>query len=166
MSEEQDPVSQRINFLIEQFDSGVRSRFASRIGMSAGMISDLFGKRKNKPGLEMLQKIAESFPQLRMRWLLTGEGEMLKSEESQNISSQTGQGLAPPGAGENSISPHFRRGDYGPALPLVAEDAPPYQSRPAGLDLVEKVAQHEADITQLRQQFAQLQAQLQKQSKK
>jgi hypothetical protein len=82
MSEQLDPVSQRIKILIDEFAGGVQLRFAKLIGAHQTTIHELFGKRQNKPGLALLQKIAEALPQLRLEWLLTGEGPMLKSAES------------------------------------------------------------------------------------
>ncbi|MDF7810740.1 LexA family transcriptional regulator [Hymenobacter sp. YC55] len=80
MSETQDSINQRIKTLIDQYAGGVQRRFAQETGLSTGMVSDLFGKRENKPGLEMLKKIANAYPQLRMRWLLLGEEPMTDVE--------------------------------------------------------------------------------------
>jgi repressor LexA len=80
MSEQLDPVSQRIKILIDEFADGVQLRFAKLIGAHQTTIHELFGKRQNKPGLTLLQKIADALPQLRMEWLVSGQGEMLKSD--------------------------------------------------------------------------------------
>lgn len=55
-----------------------KAEFEKIIGKSSGYI----GVLKNKagiPGADVLIKIAENFPSINLHWLLTGEGEMLKS---------------------------------------------------------------------------------------
>jgi repressor LexA len=84
------PISQRINFIIDELENGVQRQFALRIGARPGQISELFGERKSKPSSELLEKIAKAYPELRTDWLLKGEGDMLISADakiSQNISS-------------------------------------------------------------------------------
>lgn len=86
----QQPVHERLNFLIEQLANGVQARFAERVGVPTGTIGDILGKKKSKPGFELTGKILQAYPEVSERWLLTGEGEMLKSEISdsaQEISS-------------------------------------------------------------------------------
>jgi repressor LexA len=95
----EEPVSQRIKIVIDDFEEGVQRRFAMKIGANPTTISEIFGKRQNKPSVELLQKIADAYPQLRPEWLLLGEGEMLKSTTAnaipQKISSYpTGQSNA------------------------------------------------------------------------
>lgn len=79
MQNQEDLVSQRIKIIIDDFEEGVQRRFAIKVGANPTTISEIFGKRKNKPSVELLQKIADAYPQLRPEWLLLGEGEMLKS---------------------------------------------------------------------------------------
>jgi repressor LexA len=95
----EEPVSQRIKIVIDDFEEGVQRRFAMKIGANPTTISEIFGKRQNKPSVELLQKIADAYPQLRPEWLLLGEGEMLKSTNANAIppktsSYPTGQGNA------------------------------------------------------------------------
>jgi transcriptional regulator with XRE-family HTH domain len=52
--------------------------FADRIGSSQGSISNVIRDR-NKPSLGMLQGIARTFPDINLRWLITGEGSMYDS---------------------------------------------------------------------------------------
>jgi repressor LexA len=94
--EELSPISQRINFIIDELENGVQRQFALRVGARPGQISELFGERKSKPSSELLEKIAKAYPELRTDWLLKGEGDMVISadaENSQKISSY------PPGQG-------------------------------------------------------------------
>ena len=82
MSEELDPTSQRIKILIDEFAGGVQLRFAKLVGTSQTSIHELFGKRQNKPGLLLVKKILTALPQLRTEWLIAGQGDMLKSVNS------------------------------------------------------------------------------------
>jgi hypothetical protein len=86
----QQPVHERLNFLIERLAGGVQARFAERVGVPTGTIGDILGKKKSKPGFELTGKILQAYPEVSERWLITGEGEMLKhdiSTEHQEISS-------------------------------------------------------------------------------
>ena len=50
------------------------SQFADRTGIQRASVSHIISGR-NKPSLEVLQKIYEAFPELDIRWLMTGQGE-------------------------------------------------------------------------------------------
>jgi phage repressor protein C with HTH and peptisase S24 domain len=76
------PISQRINAIMEYFEKGVQRQFARQIGVAPGRVSELFGERKSKPTAEFLRKVASAYPQVHPSWLLLGEGQMLKSDES------------------------------------------------------------------------------------
>jgi hypothetical protein len=84
--EQLSPISQRINFIIDELENGVQRQFALRVGARPGQISELFGERKSKPSSELLEKIAKAYPQLRMDWLLRGDGEMTLSADAKNHS--------------------------------------------------------------------------------
>lgn len=64
------------------------ARFADIIGVQPATISHIIAER-NKPSLEFIQKMLISFPNLRPEWLITGEGNMYKSQNSQNEGSTT-----------------------------------------------------------------------------
>jgi phage repressor protein C with HTH and peptisase S24 domain len=85
--EEESPVYQRLNFLVDNLENGNQADFARRIGVRSGVVGDMFGKRRNKPSFDVLAKIVAAYPQLRVEWLLSGEGEMLKSATPPNTSS-------------------------------------------------------------------------------
>jgi phage repressor protein C with HTH and peptisase S24 domain len=80
MSEAQEPFHQRLNLLIEKLENGVQRRFAQKIGVLSGVIGDMLGKKKSKPGFDIVGKIVHAYPEINERWLLLGEGDMLKSE--------------------------------------------------------------------------------------
>ncbi|MBG8556189.1 XRE family transcriptional regulator [Hymenobacter guriensis] len=79
MEKQEHPISQRIRILIDSFADGNQRHFAEKIGITPSAISDLFGKRKNTPGTEMLQKIAAAYKNVSMDWLLNGEEPMIMS---------------------------------------------------------------------------------------
>lgn len=57
------------------------TQFADTIGVARPIISHILGGR-NKPSLEVVQKIITAFPDVSMPWLLTGQGAMVASEAS------------------------------------------------------------------------------------
>lgn len=55
------------------------TQFADTIGIGRPVVSHILSGR-NKPSLEVIQKIVDAFPDLALPWLLKGEGSMLTSE--------------------------------------------------------------------------------------
>ena len=53
------------------------SKFADEIGVQRSGISHILSGR-NKPSLEFIQKILSRFPEIRIEWLLNGNGQMYK----------------------------------------------------------------------------------------
>lgn len=70
--------------LIDEFAGGTQRRFAEKVGISPSVISDLFGKRKNSPGADLLYKIATAYPEVSMNWLIAGTGDMCPPEHRFN----------------------------------------------------------------------------------
>lgn len=58
------------------------TQFADTIGVSRPIVSHILSGR-NKPSLEVVQKIVGAFPDLSLRWLLNGEGRMVATEAPQ-----------------------------------------------------------------------------------
>lgn len=58
-----------------------QTAFENKVGWSRGHIS----KIKGAVGSDMIAKIAESFPELNIDWLITGKGNMLKKETDQLV---------------------------------------------------------------------------------
>ena len=54
------------------------SAFADQIGVPRSTISHILSGRNN-PSLEFIQKVLDTFPELRIEWLVRGEGNMVKS---------------------------------------------------------------------------------------
>jgi len=81
----------RIRQLLEQKQL-TPTQFADAIGVGRPVMSHILSER-NKPSLEVVQRIIEAFPEVSMPWLLKGAGEMLES------------GAKPQPAGFTSASP-------------------------------------------------------------
>ncbi len=79
----------RIRQLLEQKQL-TPTQFADAIGVGRPVMSHILSER-NKPSLEVVQRIIEAFPDVSMPWLLKGVGEMLesdaKSRPAANVSS-------------------------------------------------------------------------------
>ena len=65
--------------------SGLRiniSTFSQAIGYDSPVtISRIINGVTTKPGIDVFQRIKEIYPQVNLSWLLTGEGEMMRSPE-------------------------------------------------------------------------------------
>lgn len=71
-------LNERISKVIEHYNLSP-SEFADEIDVQRSSISHITSGR-NKPSLEFIIKIKSRFPEILWDWLVTGEGEMLKSE--------------------------------------------------------------------------------------
>lgn len=77
-----DSIGQRINKLVKHFSNGNNSDFAAKIGVNEANIRNYINDRV-EPKFNIIEKIANNF-EIDFVWLLTGEGEMLKSKVSNN----------------------------------------------------------------------------------
>ncbi|MGI4862394.1 MAG: S24 family peptidase [Janthinobacterium lividum] len=78
--EEKGTIAQRLIEMINFFSDGNKSAFGRITDLQSGVIAGFVGGRLNKPGFEVLQKLVTAYPQINERWLLLGEGEMLKGD--------------------------------------------------------------------------------------
>jgi len=70
----------RIKIWIES--KGLKSSsFADKIGVNRATISHILSGR-NKPSIDFLQKMISSFPDLNLNWIVSGEGFMNTSNET------------------------------------------------------------------------------------
>lgn len=72
----------RINELVSHFSNGNNSDFAKRVGINEANIRNYISG--TEPKFSFLEKVVTTF-EINYEWLLTGNGEMLKSEVSQPI---------------------------------------------------------------------------------
>lgn len=71
-------LNERISKVIE-YSGFTPSEFADEVDVQRSSISHVTSGR-NKPSLEFIIKIKSRFPEILWDWLVTGDGEMLKSE--------------------------------------------------------------------------------------
>lgn len=76
----EDTIKQRIIRYIKSKRISQR-RFETEAGLSNGFVNNIV----KTIGADKLRKISIAYPELNTDWLLTGEGEMLKGEEGQSV---------------------------------------------------------------------------------
>lgn len=70
-------VNKRVQYIIEQKQL-TSSKFADEIGVIRSSISHIISGR-NKPGLELLQKILNRYNEINSEWLILGKGEVFRN---------------------------------------------------------------------------------------
>ena len=70
-------MQERLNEIIEQ-KGLTATKFAALIGVNASTISHILAGR-NKPGFDIINNIAKTFPDIDLGWLITGNGSMYTS---------------------------------------------------------------------------------------
>lgn len=73
----ENTVKERLNSFIKSQNIG-QSKFEKKVGLSNGYVNNI----SKSIGAEKLQRILNIYPELNENWLLTGEGEMLKQNNS------------------------------------------------------------------------------------
>lgn len=58
-----------------------KSEWAELLDISPAIITHIY-KGRNKAGVDFVQKILKKMPQINERWLLLGEGDMIKSTDN------------------------------------------------------------------------------------
>ncbi len=71
-------ISERINQILHHYHLNA-GEFAQRLGVQKSSISHLLSGR-NKPSFLFITKLIEAFPEINIKWFLTGEGEMIESK--------------------------------------------------------------------------------------
>ncbi|OWP62580.1 hypothetical protein CDA63_13130 [Hymenobacter amundsenii] len=95
------------------------SQFADTIGVSRPVVSHILSGR-NKPSLEVVQKIVAAFPDLSLAWLLNGEGPMVPPAAEPPKRSTPPTATVPAG----QVGKATATAPVAPELPVVAP-APP-----------------------------------------
>jgi hypothetical protein len=86
---EQQPINQRIIFLLKSFKMSART-FSEAIGESPTNTQNYVGKRNAEPRASYLENILRHFATVNPLWLLIGEGEPFLSDKSETGTTQTG----------------------------------------------------------------------------
>lgn len=71
-------INGRISQIIDYYGLS-RYKFSKETGISEAVLLNIY-KGKNKPGFEFLEKLLHKYEAINANWLLTGEGEMLRSD--------------------------------------------------------------------------------------
>ncbi len=96
-------MKERVKTLITELELS-SSAFADRIGVPRSSISHILSGR-NKPSLELCQKILDAFPVVRTEWLVRGKGNMFDHQRNLFTSSPQGE-HASASQGEQASSLH------------------------------------------------------------
>lgn len=80
-----DSVKERLKEFLAYKGIG-QKRFSESCGLSAGFVNNIVNSIQPKT----LERISMQYPELNTTWILTGEGNMLKSDELQEQSTATG----------------------------------------------------------------------------
>ena len=75
-------ICDRINAIIQHENMNVSS-FARHIGVGDQTVRGVVVMRRNKPGYDFLLKVVRAFGWLDTDWLITGEGNMVRSLKQQ-----------------------------------------------------------------------------------
>jgi transcriptional regulator with XRE-family HTH domain len=75
-----DTFTKRIEVLLDYFGLSA-SAFADKLGVQRSGLSHLMSGR-NKPSLDLVMKITESFPEVDLYWLLNGDGQFPKDDNA------------------------------------------------------------------------------------
>lgn len=77
----------RIDLLLDKLDMS-QAEFASALGVTTGAVGNW---KKRMMGASVVNKIADTFPQVSREWLMTGEGEIFKNIIAQGYQSVFGK---------------------------------------------------------------------------
>ena len=71
-------------FKVQEFYSLTQIVFAEKTNISQSFLSEIKSKRSG-PSVKLIIGIANAFPEINLRWLLTGEGEMFINKISNRV---------------------------------------------------------------------------------
>ncbi len=74
-----DALNERVCAIMDKFSSS-KSAFANELGIGLPSITHITSGR-NKPGIDILQKILHTYPTINAAWLLIGKGDMITQEK-------------------------------------------------------------------------------------
>lgn len=74
----------RINELLQHFNM-TQAELSKRIGLNNTVTINRLAGNHVKPSFDIIVKILGAFPEINANWLLTGEGEMMKGKDKENI---------------------------------------------------------------------------------
>ncbi len=108
-------INDRVKIIIETLYNGNKRRFSSAIGVAPTVIENIVGTRQGKPSYDVLCKVCSN-ANISEQWLLSGIGNMLKSEADTDISTEEAVNI--PQARE--VEKNIPRSEMRPRIPLEA----------------------------------------------
>lgn len=110
-------INQRFQLIIDTQYSGNKRSFAVASQISPTVIENVVGRRQGKPSFDVLQKVCAN-ANINERWLLTGEGDMLK-----NVSTPSTPAKAAPAIYNEEDNNRKAAKNIPGAIPLVSQRA-------------------------------------------
>ncbi|WP_162816976.1 S24 family peptidase [Myroides odoratimimus] len=74
-------INSRIQLIVDELFDGNKRQFSKRINESPTNLNNILGERKSTPSSKIVSSIVYNLKELNAEWLLTGNGQMLKSKE-------------------------------------------------------------------------------------
>ncbi|MDC6388604.1 helix-turn-helix transcriptional regulator [Maribacter sp. PR1] len=99
---EKEGIVNRIEKIMDYYELSA-AVFSDKIGVPRSSISHLL-KGRNKPSLEFIMKVVETYDEVNLYWLLYGKGEFPKRERSDLKPTTTSQNIL-----ENTVNPKERK---------------------------------------------------------
>lgn len=75
-------INERFSYLIENEYFNNQKKFAESIGFAPQVVFNIVGGRKTKPSFDVLNAVISTNDNICANWLLTGTGEMLKTQSN------------------------------------------------------------------------------------
>ena len=122
-------IKERLILFIKHLSIG-QGKFESRVGLSNGYVNNI--RKSIQP--DKLQKIALCYTELNTGWLMTGEGEMIKSDIKNASNSMVNNHLS--GGSNISYNSNNNQTEYMPIMP------DPDNSKDASIELLQKEVGH------------------------
>jgi transcriptional regulator with XRE-family HTH domain len=82
-----DKFAQRLQKVMDYYDE-TASSFAERIGVQRSSISHILSGR-NKPSLDFVMKVLNTYPAVELYWLMNGKGQFPKTDNTTLMESST-----------------------------------------------------------------------------
>jgi transcriptional regulator with XRE-family HTH domain len=88
-----DEFSKRLEIILDYYDISAAA-FADAIQVGRSSISHILSGR-NKPSLDFVLKIVQTYPEVELYWLLNGKGNFPKSEDEKEVPASKSETPAP-----------------------------------------------------------------------
>lgn len=89
-----DDFIKRLEIILDYYNLSA-SVFADKMGVQRSGLSHLMSGR-NKPSLDFVMKIIENFPEVNFYWLMNGDGDFPKNEETKDIKPERSEPISSP----------------------------------------------------------------------